>query len=361
MSEIKADRKYYIDNLRWACILLLIPFHTAMAWNSWGEGNYIWFHESRILSSFIISISPWYMALLFVLAGVSTRIAFKKRTYKAFIQERLTKLFLPLITGMVTVVALITYYADQYHNAYQGSFLSHYTVFFTKLNDLTGYDGGWTPAHLWFLLYLFIISVLCLGIIALQRKFLPKLSFENMKLGWLVSLAVLLPPANLILNLGGKSIGQYTLLYLIGYYIISEDKILDKIIKYRFLFLAAMLITEPVYIYLFLWAGKADGTLCWVAMYLTCWFGILALLGFAKIGFNQNNKLTRYLTQRSFSIYLFHFLWVVLFQFYLSKVTGNTVVIVLTTVSGSLIMTLVTCEVIRRIPVVRFLFGIKRI
>jgi peptidoglycan/LPS O-acetylase OafA/YrhL len=98
-----------------------------------------------------------------------------------------------------------------------------------------------------------------------------------------------------------------------------------------------------------------------VAMYLTCWFGILTLLGFAKIGFNQNNKLTRYLTQRSFSIYLFHFLWVVLFQFSLSKVTDNTVVLVLATVTGSFFMTLVTCEVIRRIPVVKFLYGIKKI
>lgn len=34
------NRKYYIDNLRWASILLLVPFHSAMAWNSWGEGNY---------------------------------------------------------------------------------------------------------------------------------------------------------------------------------------------------------------------------------------------------------------------------------------------------------------------------------
>lgn len=41
------NRKYYIDNLRWACILLLVPFHSAMAWNSWGEGSYIWFHANR--------------------------------------------------------------------------------------------------------------------------------------------------------------------------------------------------------------------------------------------------------------------------------------------------------------------------
>ena len=30
-------RKHYIDNLRWIMILMLIPYHAAMAWNTWGD------------------------------------------------------------------------------------------------------------------------------------------------------------------------------------------------------------------------------------------------------------------------------------------------------------------------------------
>ncbi len=26
-------RKHYIDNLRWIILLILIPYHTSMAWN----------------------------------------------------------------------------------------------------------------------------------------------------------------------------------------------------------------------------------------------------------------------------------------------------------------------------------------
>jgi fucose 4-O-acetylase-like acetyltransferase len=62
------------------------------------EGSYIWFFGSRALSTFIILISPWYMPLLFVLAGVSARLALKKRTYSGFVKERLSKLLLPLIS-----------------------------------------------------------------------------------------------------------------------------------------------------------------------------------------------------------------------------------------------------------------------
>ncbi|MCI5879061.1 MAG: hypothetical protein MRZ93_11785 [Lachnospiraceae bacterium] len=40
------QRRYDIDNLRTFCILLLVPYHAAMAFNCWGEANYVWFGES---------------------------------------------------------------------------------------------------------------------------------------------------------------------------------------------------------------------------------------------------------------------------------------------------------------------------
>ncbi|NLG03883.1 MAG: acyltransferase family protein [Clostridia bacterium] len=79
-------RQHYIDNLRWICILILIPFHTAMAWNTW-ESNYIWFGTDKFLSSFVIFVCPYYMPLLFVLAGMSMNFALRKRSYTQFLME----------------------------------------------------------------------------------------------------------------------------------------------------------------------------------------------------------------------------------------------------------------------------------
>ena len=42
-------RKHYIDNLRWIILLMLIPYHTAMAWNTWGEPNYVFFEGNRLI------------------------------------------------------------------------------------------------------------------------------------------------------------------------------------------------------------------------------------------------------------------------------------------------------------------------
>jgi hypothetical protein len=36
-----AMRKHFIDNLRWICVLLLIPYHTCMIYNRFGENFYV--------------------------------------------------------------------------------------------------------------------------------------------------------------------------------------------------------------------------------------------------------------------------------------------------------------------------------
>ena len=351
------ERKYYIDNLRWMCILLLIPFHGAMAWNNW-EGNYVWFEGNRFMSSFVILISPWFMPLMFVLAGMSTRFALKKRSYGQFAVERVQKLLVPLITGTLTVVAYMTYIADKYFHGYSGNFFSHYHVFFTRLTDLTGYDGSFTPGHLWFILYLFLISMVSLIIIKIQRRFLPEFTLAGLKSVFLPLLLIIPLVMTPVLNLGGKSIGQFLALYLLGYYVLSEEKILNKLTKHKYIYLTLMLICEGIEIYLFIWKEQRSGWLLTVCSIIPLWFGVLGILGLAQGVFNQNNRVTKYLSQRSFSIYIFHFGWLVTFQYLLSK-SFSTFVLYIVSITLTLLCTLFSCEIIRRIPGVRWLFGVK--
>ena len=72
-------RKHYINNLRWMILLILIPYHTAQAWNVWDEPNYICFEGEKLISSIIVFFSPFFMPLLFILAGISTKFALQKR------------------------------------------------------------------------------------------------------------------------------------------------------------------------------------------------------------------------------------------------------------------------------------------
>lgn len=345
-TELRPARKHYIDNLRWALIMILVPFHTAMAWNSWGEGNYIWISGSRFASTFITLISPWFMPLMFVLAGVSARYALRKRSFPEFAKERAMKLFVPLLLGLLTVVPFMTYVADRFNNGYKGGFFEHYAIFFSRVTDFTGYDGVFTPAHLWFLLYLFVISMISLGIIALQRRFAPKFSLHNAGWLWILLPAIAVPLASLILDIGGKSLGGFLLLYLLGYYLLAEEEVITRIARYRFLLAGIATVFCVFFVVLFIWI---DGTpdLVWeLPMHFASWFGILSLLGLGKFYFDFDNRVTRYLSSRSFLFYIFHFGWLIAIQYFVSSVTSNVAIIALTSVVGGYILTFLWCEIL---------------
>jgi len=167
-------RKYYIDNLRWITLLILIPYHTAQAWNTWGEPNYVFFEGNRSISSIIVFFSPYFMPLLFLLAGISTKYSLQKRTGKEYFVERIKRLLVPFLFGTIVFMPIMSYIGDKFNNSYNEGFLKHYAVFFTKCTDLTGADGGFSVGQFWFLLYLLIISIVSVGIIALSEKVIPE-------------------------------------------------------------------------------------------------------------------------------------------------------------------------------------------
>ncbi len=167
-------RKHYIDNLRWIILLILIPYHTAQAWNTWGEPNYIFIEGNRLISSIIVFFSPYFMPLLFLLAGISTKYALQKRTSKEYLAERVKRLLVPFMFGTIAFMPLMSYIGDKFNYSYNEGFLKHYVVFFTKYTDLTGADGGFSVGQFWFLLYLLIISIVSVGIIALLKKVIFK-------------------------------------------------------------------------------------------------------------------------------------------------------------------------------------------
>ena len=73
------NRVNYIDNLRWITVSLLVLYHTAMAYNTWGEANYIFFEEIKPIASIVAFISPWFMPLTF---GLCCAVDAVKRSVK---------------------------------------------------------------------------------------------------------------------------------------------------------------------------------------------------------------------------------------------------------------------------------------
>lgn len=352
-------RKNYIDNLRWMAILLLIPYHAAMAWNVWQEPNYIFFDGNQIISSIIVFLSPYFIPLLFLLAGISTKFALEKRTVKQYFSDRAKKLLVPFIFGTLFLMPIMTYFADKFNFGYNGNIFQHYGVFFTKFTDLTGADGGFSAGQFWFILYLFVISIIAIGVIALQKKLSLNVK-KDIPLWLICILGVPLPLLSELLSIGGKSLVEYTYIFLIGYYLFSKDNVIIKITKHKWIFLTIGLATAILNVYLFIWSDTKFQILNIIAKYISEWFMLIALLGIGKGCLNFKTKLSVYISQRSFAFYILHFVWVVLFQYLMADVLQNNTVLLYTVpVLLAYCTTFISCEICLRLPFLCSFMGIK--
>ena len=359
ISKMK-NRKHYIDNLRSLAILLLFPFHAAQIWSG-GEysGFYVWSHTNNVLYAFSTAVYPWYMTLLFILAGMSSKFSLQKRTNKQFIAERVKKLIIPFLFGLLVLVPAMTYTGEVHFNGYSGTYLGQYRLFFSKISDLTGYKGGFTPAHLWFLLYLFLISLLSLLVVRIQQKWLKGLQVKRIPYWVLVLLFVPEWLMLYILNIGGKSIGQFFFLYMVGYFILSKEDREQEVRNYRFVSLILALLSGTAYTYLYCFAQLRNefGTGLFVFF---GWTGILTLLGFGQTILNVQNQISSYFARASYPVYIMHQTVLVIAAYWILKlpmgIWGQYSLIIII----SFIITIFLYEIIKRIPYIRGLVGISK-
>ncbi len=339
---------------------MLFPFHAAQIWSG-GEysGFYIWSHTNTVLYVFSTAVYPWYMTFLFAIAGMSCKYALQKRTNKQFIIERTKKLLVPFLFGVLVLVPIMTYIAEVFFNGYTGSYIQQYILFFTKETDLTGYHGGFSPAHLWFLLYLFVISLAALLIVLLQKKCLPKFRVGSVPYFFTILLFVPEWLCQYVLNIGGKSLGQFMILFLFGYYILSEESILQKLKNYRLVSLTLCILSGSLYIYLYCFKNLRNELMTGLYIFYG-WMGIITLLGIGQSKLNFHNQLSHYLTRASFTVYILHMPVLVVVGFFVLNfplgVTGQFLTIILI----SSVLTFLIYEIIKRVPVLRFFLGISK-
>ena len=353
-------RKNYIDNLHWICILLLFFYHTFMVYNTFGESFYIKGADVQATTYFIMAVWPWFMPLFFLLSGVNSAYALKKRTATEFLKERVLKLLIPLVFGILLLVPAQTYFAEVFHNGYTGNFFEQYILFFTKANDLSGYNGGFTPGHLWFILYLFVISIVTLPVMNIYQKSAKKIAAYKIPLPVLLLFFLIPGVTQVILDIGGKSLGEYLAWFLIGYFYISDDVVQEKLQKRRFILLG---IAVP-FMAIFTFAGEVivnyNNILYEFVYFIYVWVTILAILGFGRQYLDFVNGTTAYLSKSSFGVYIIHQQWIVITAYFALMGIGSIPLQMVFIILASVVFTFLTYELFRRIRLTRFMFGLKK-
>jgi peptidoglycan/LPS O-acetylase OafA/YrhL len=145
---------------------------------------------ASVLAEFLrIAIVP----LFFVLAGWSAVTSLRGRGAGRFVRERARRLLVPLVAGTILLGPLIKYIELRhgrdigFHGLWlvaplQESFLAFVPRYFTRMNLLT-----WS--HLWFLAYLFIVSILLLPLTLRLARSKPRTDRPAAPLVYLPALA----------------------------------------------------------------------------------------------------------------------------------------------------------------------------
>lgn len=361
MEELnRPQREHYIDWLRTIGILLLFPFHTARVFDIWEPFYVKSAQQSGALSFMIVLLAFWFMPLLFMLSGASAQLALKKRTPAQFIAERVKRLLIPFIFGVLVIIPPQGYLSLLAAGKSTG-YLEFLKGYFVDWSDLSGYFGSFTPAHLWFILFLFIISLIGLLIIKLLRK--PVVSFFSRPWAALL-LFIPMTLAEALPDIGGKNIIFYLVIFICGYILFADEKTLPAISAWLRFIAPLAAVTSALYLIgRYTLKEAADFSAVSIAMAflrnIAMWSLLLTLLSLGRRYLNKPSALLSYASKAAFPVYILHQTVLVAVAYFIEPLHASVAVRFGLIMVISLIVSVGLYDVLRRVPIIRGLIGIK--
>lgn len=380
-NRIRVD---YIDWLRIGAVLLLIYFHSARIFN-FDEPFYIKNEQlSKFLTGLIIMIGAWQMELFFLLSGAGSYFALGFRSGRQYAWERFKRLFIPLVFGTCVIVPPQAYYTLLGRPGFDKTYLGFLPQFFAFNPETAGgYRGTFEWAHLWFLAYLFVYSLVCVPLfLYLKKEGGKKLAEKAAKFFekpgaifypalWCMFLNVLLRPTwpgfqNLLDDWANFTV--YISYFIFGFVYCCDDrfgKAVDRhanlALALAILFMAAVMGIEATDISFT--RGYNPAFLAWVAFRsINTWVWVVALLGLGRKYLNFQHRSLNYLNQAAFPFYVLHQTVIVVIGWYVVRWSASVGVKYLVLTTAALSSTLLIYDLlVRRNNITRFLFGMKPI
>lgn len=378
VPAVPRGRELGLDYLRVFAFALLILYHCAMPFVSvdWVVDNA---EENAVLEALALFCSRWRLPLLFFISGAAVCFSLERRSWRQFAGDRLLRLLLPLLFGMLVVVPPQIYFERLQNGTFHGSYLD----FYPEVLRLVPYPmGAFGWLHLWFLAYILLFSLAGLPL-------LLRLKSSRGRRGVAMVATILERRRVAIYALTIPSIAATVLLshrWPIAYNLISDwANLTSSLIFFGWGFLFALeprllaLITRRRREFLTVsamagvlvlgttraalgggWAGS-DGDL-WTGMTSSCLAltAVFALVGYARVLFQRRTKWLPWATDAVFPFYLVHQTITAAAAFYVVRwPLGVWPKFALITVA-----TFLGCWALfagaRRLSFVRPLFGLKR-
>lgn len=366
-------RKHRIDNLRWVTVLSVLLYHVIYFFNNkWvfgGIGGFGTFPELQQYQDIVMYILyPWFMPLLFLLAGVSARYSLQKKSWKEWFKSRTSKLLVPATIWLLVFQWMTGYFNTQIASVAQG------------VNLIDGVPGiakyfMWTISGIWPLWFIQLLWILCL-VLLLVKKLDKKDKFWNLcwkaNIVMIILLGILfwLGTKTLIMDLTNPIAGLYNLyrpffywiIFLLGYFVFSHDKVQEKVKKFWIPLLICAIVSGTVLIITTWWQNNSEPQ--YLRTWLCClygWLSCLALIGWFNARFDWTNKFSNYITHSSYGIYIVHYLIIASLGYMMKMYTElSPFVMYLILILWVFILSPLFYEILHRIPFIRWcVFGEK--
>jgi glucan biosynthesis protein C len=390
-STCKFRRRYDLDWPRVLVIFNLVPWHAA-----WLIVYVTGFSDSTRVGLFITILRyytgfslRWQIPLLFFIAGASACMSLSHRSPGAFVRERARRLFVPLMFFMLVCYPVLLYFWPGVCD--QKSFMDYLFRFWPQC--LTAIHNSQMPglapmpgwAHLWFVAYLLIFSLISLPLfICLKRQGQSESGITGKyvtfftKKGTILLLAVPLITINIILapkwpmaklNLYDDwTYFCYDLIILIYGYVFCLHNRLWQAINRHLSISLSLAIISTVFVLFMRFEMPAFSRPAYTPRYmfysvflgLHTWCWILALLALARRYLSGTNRFLKYASRASYPFYILHFLLMVVIGHFVVKWHLGTVAEFISLSFLTFILTLGSFElIVKRTKVTRALFGVK--
>jgi peptidoglycan/LPS O-acetylase OafA/YrhL len=373
------QRRYDIDWLRIFATLAVFFFHNVRFFDTidWHIKNA---EPSEGMFIVVAFLNAWIMPIFFLISGAGSWFGLEARNWRQYLLDRSKRLLVPFYTVGAFILIPPQYFWDRVTKGlFEGAFTDFYPTFFYTFHFDFPFLSYWS-GHLWFLRFLFLISLLTLPLLlyfksSKGRALISKLAaLINVRGGiflfiipiFLVELLIKPPP-------GGNSTSNffyYLLFFIIGYLIPADRRFTESLEKNtRFSLVSGIAAFCLIGIVLVVFgydpwdkSFSAIFLLVSILVSINTWCWIAYILGMGMKHFNKNNKVLVYGSQAVLPFYILHQTIILFVGWYIIPLDMFFLFkyLIISTVSFVLIM-LIYEVLIKRINLIRFLFGMRLI
>jgi glucan biosynthesis protein C len=368
------SRRYDIDTLRVLALGLLIVFHTLLVFEPFGW-RVTSIHAGRWADLAAATLTPWRLEVIFAIGGIAAAFLLRKETISGFLRTRALRLLVPFFIGVIFLVPPQSYV----HLLAQGRETMSFWEFWSRGLWINLHHGIPVPdlAHVWFLPYLFFYSALLVTLLAMNPTALDRakdeiaghsiLTIVALSMAWYALVQSMPFPDS---GLAKMPLGDipahflYAPAFFFGFLISDNDAFWNSLVEERRVLLVTSCVAAVVSLASLRVSQVHPSSLATLAVGLSrgLFGGVMAFAVFSwgRWAFSKPARGLAYATDAILPVYLMHQTVLVVGAYELS-VTSWPVSIALPSliVMSFGVPLLVYHLIIRRVPFLRFLFGVK--